>query len=210
MATDTTRLEGFRQRYDGVDFVANKRFTRGWTLLAGYTYSRTRVDLTSLANPNVAFVNAAGESGGRRHNFKASGSFELPYQVLVGANFRLQSGLPITRTYQIPSGILSQGVVTINSEPRGSVELPWLPTLDLRAGRFFTVGRNRLELSVDAYNFTNENTVFAVRTATGLASIRVNGDPANPTIQIPSFLSPTNALAPRVVRFNVTYQFGTR
>ena len=92
------------------------------------------MDLTSLSNPNVAFVNAAGESGGRRHNFKASGSFELPYQVLVGANFRLQSGLPITRTYQIPSGILSQGAVTINSEPRGSVELPWLPTLDVRAG----------------------------------------------------------------------------
>ncbi len=69
----------------------------------------------------------------------------------------------------------------MNAEPRGSVELDWLPTLDLRAGRFFHVGRNRLELSVDVYNATNANTVFSVRTNTGTANIRVDGDPAAPT-----------------------------
>jgi hypothetical protein len=196
-------------RYDGLDVVLTKRYSHGWTLLGGYTYSRTRVDLTSLANPNAAFVNAAGQSGGRRHNFKASGSFELPYQVVVGANFRLQSGLPITRTWTIPSGQLRQGSIQVNAEPRGSVELDWLPTLDLRGGRFFTLpGGNRLELSVDAYNATNANTVFGVRTNTGLATIRVAGDRAAPTTQITAFLSPTQVLAPRVVRFNVTYEFG--
>jgi hypothetical protein len=195
-------------RYDGIDIVATKRFSRGWNALAGYTYSRTRVDLTSLANPNAAFVNAAGESGGRRHNFKASGSLELPLQIMVGGNFRLQSGLPITRTFEIPSGTLSQGSVDVNAEPRGSVELPWLPTLDLRVGRFFRFGGNQLELSVDAYNFTNANTVFDVREDTGLVPIRFAGDPNSPVTQIPTFLSATNALAPRVVRFNISYQFG--
>jgi hypothetical protein len=197
-------------RYDGLDLVVNKRFSRGWTALAGYTYSRTRVDLTSLANPNNARVNAGGESGGRRHNFKASASYELPWKVNLGANFRLQSGLPVTRTYAIPAAVLRQGATTINAEPRGSVELDWLPTVDVRAGRFFDIGTNRLELSVDAYNFTNANTVFAVRTTTGLTPIRVGGDPSVPTTLIPTFLSPTNALAPRVVRFNVTYNFGGR
>lgn len=195
-------------RYDGMDVVMTKRYSRGWTVLAGYTYSRTRVDLTSLANPNTAFVNAAGESGGRRHNFKASGSVDLPFKIVFGGNFRLQSGLPITRTWQIPSGVLRQGSVTVNAEPRGSVELDWLPTLDVRAGRYFRFGGNRMELSLDAYNATNANTVFGVRTTTGLSTIRVNGDPANPPVQIVSFMSPTQFLAPRVFRFNISYEFG--
>jgi Carboxypeptidase regulatory-like domain/TonB-dependent Receptor Plug Domain len=197
-------------RYDGMDLVVTKRYTRGWTLLGGYTYSRTRVDLTNLGNPNAAFVNAGGESGGRRHNFKASGAWDLPYQIQFGTNFRLQSGLPITRTWQIPSGVLRQGAVTVNAEPRGSVELDWLPTLDLRAGRYFSIGGNRLELSVDFYNATNANTVFDVRQNTGLAAIRVDGDPNNPTTLITAFMSPTQLLAPRVIRFNVSYEFGRR
>ena len=63
---------------------------------------------------------------------------------------------------------------------------------------------SELELSVDVYNLTNANTVFAVRTTTGLTS-----DPRRPAIrraptqQIASFLSPTNVLAPRVARFNI-------
>jgi hypothetical protein len=166
------------------------------------------VDLTSLANPNAAFVNAAGESAGRVHNFKASGSYELPWKIVTGANFRLQSGLPITRTWQIPSSVLRQGSVTVNAEPRGSVELPWLPTLDLRAGRYFRVAGSRLELSVDAYNATNANTVFGVRTNAGTATIRVDGNPANPPTVINAFLSPTSILAPRVFRFNVTASSG--
>jgi hypothetical protein len=88
------------------------------------------------------------------------------------------------------------------------VELDWLPTLDLRAGRYFNLRGNRFELSVDFYNATNANTVFGVRTNTGLATIRVDGDPANPTTQITAFMSPTQLLAPRVIRFNVAYEFG--
>jgi hypothetical protein len=195
-------------RYDGLDITATKRFSRRWTLLGGYTYSRTRVDLTSLANPNAAFVNAAGESGGRRHNLKSSAAVDLPWGITAGANFRLQSGLPITRTWTTPPTALRQGAVTVNAEPRGSVELDWLPTLDLRGGRFFKMGQNRLELSVDFYNATNANTVYGVRTNTGPATIRVDGDPNQPPTQIPAFLSPTQLLAPRVIRFNVSYEFG--
>lgn len=197
-------------RYDGVDITTTKRFSKGWTLLGGYTYSRTRVDLTSLANPNAAYVNAAGESGGRRHNLKTSVAYELPRDISVGANFRLQSGLPITRTWDIPAALLTQGTVTVNAEPRGSVELDWLPTLDLRAGKFFNWSGQRFEFSVDFYNATNANTVFGVRTNTGVTNIRVDGDPANPAVPIASFLSPTQLLAPRVVRFNVSWEFGRR
>ncbi len=204
------------QRYNGFDIVVNRRYSNGWQTLAGYTYSHTKVDLTSLSTPNNAFVNSAGESGGRRHNFKFSGSYDLPHGILLGVGFRLNSGLPITRTWTIAScsatitaNCVRQAQITVNAEQRGSVELPWLPTLDMRGGRRFSLGGGRqLELSVDAYNLTNANTTFAVRTTTGLSNIRVAGDPAAPLTSIASFLSPTSVLAPRVVRLNVTYKFG--
>jgi hypothetical protein len=50
--------------------------------------------------------------------------------------------------------------------------------------------------------------VFGVRTNTGLTNVRVDGNPANPTTPIASFLSPTQLLAPRVIRFNVAWEFG--
>ena len=209
--------------YNGLDFQVNRRGRLN--LLAGYTYSHTHNDLTSLATPN-SLINAAGESGGRRHNLKVTGSYTFPYQILVGGNFRLQSGLPVTRVWTVPScstSITSNCIVngvTVNAEPRGSVELPWLPTLDLRAGRFFNLGGNRLELSMDVYNATNANTIYDVcgvsqtttpcTSGTGLTPIHVAGDPSAPTSLVQSFLAPRAFLAPRVFRINITYQFGAR
>jgi len=111
--------------------VGTKRYGRGTTILAGYTYSRETVEQTSLENPNAAQVNADGISGSRRHNFKMSGSAMLPYRIVFGANFLISSGQPITRTVSIgactatiTTGCLRQGAQTVNAEPRGSVELP--------------------------------------------------------------------------------------
>ena len=194
-------------KYDGVEITLNRRFSDGWTVLAGYTYSHTVQEIESLSDPNDFFVNADGETDlGRRHIFKASGSYELPYQILFGANMLLQSGRPITRSVTIED--LTQGDVSVNAEPRGSVRLPKLFTLDVRAGRFFDVRGHRLELSMDVYNLMNANTVYAVRQNTGLTSIRFQGDPNQPTTQIASFMSPTGFLAPRIIRFNATLSFG--
>ena len=215
--TKTINDDRLANHYNGLDIITTKRFEKGWTLLAGYTYSKQNVQLTSLANPNNAFVNAEGVSGGRRHNFKASGSYLLPYKVLAAANFRLASGLPVTRTWAVPTcnttTVLSnctRQTLTVNAEPRGSVELPWLPTLDLRFGRYFDFRRDRLELSMDVYNLTNANTVFNTRLGTGLTPVRFSGDATQPTTNIQTFLSPTQFLAPRVLRFNVTYNFNRR
>jgi hypothetical protein len=203
------------QHYKGFEVVATKRYGRGTTLLAGYTYSRETVERTSLANPNSAFVNADGLSGGRRHNFKASGSATLPYRIVFGTNLQWASGLPITRSVSIPgcsttvtTGCLLQGSQNVNAEPRGSVELPARYQIDLRLGRLFDVGGRRFEVSVDAYNLTNANTVYSVRTGTGLTNIRYANDPTQPVTQIATFNSPTNALGPRIIRFNATYWFG--
>lgn len=201
--------------YNGLEVVATKRYGRGTTILGGYTYSREEQEFVSLANPNAARVNADGISGGRRHNFKLSGSAMLPYRITFGANVILSSGQPITRTVQIPgctttvtTGCLRQGATTVNAEPRGTVELPRRAQLDLRAGRLFNVRGQKFEIGLDVYNLSNINTVYSVRTGTGRTNVRYANDPSRPVTTIPTFNSPTGALGPRIIRFNVTYWFG--
>ena len=84
--------------YDVLEATLEKRYSRGWTVLGGYTYSLTRQDLSGLNNPNNVFVNAEGESGGRGHQLKINGSYTLPWQIVSGVEYRVQSGLPITRS----------------------------------------------------------------------------------------------------------------
>ena len=202
-------------RYNGIELVGTKRYANGLTFLAGYTYSREKVDLLSLANPNAAFVNADGVSGGRRHNFKGIGSYKFPHDIVFGVNFRISSGRPITRTVTIDgcsatitTNCLNQGNTGVNAEKRGSVELPALATLDLRAGRLFKMRGKNVELSMDVYNVTNSNKVFNVRTGSTLTNVRYANDPTQPITQIPTFLSPTGILGPRIIRFNATWWFG--
>jgi hypothetical protein len=203
-------------RYTGLEFTVNRRFANGWALLGGYTYSHTKQDFVSLQNPNAAYVNAAGESGGRRHNLKLSGTYTLPWQITWGGNLTVQSGLPITRTWAInactatlTTNCLRQNV-TVNAEPRGTVELPRLFIADMRLGRFFKFGGNRLDVSMDLYNLTNANTTYGVRTGTGLTGVREGGIATNPVVFIPTFLSPNAVLGPRILRFNVTFAFSQK
>jgi hypothetical protein len=206
-------------RYDGIEATVEKRYQNGFALVGGYTYARTRVDQTSLASPN-SLIFAEGENGGRRHLFKVTGTYMLPYQILFGANFRWQSGLPFNRTFTVNpctatvlTNCINNGTTnttTIFAEPRGSRELPTLSTIDLRAGRFFRMGGNKIELSMDVYNLANSNTTYDVRATSQRTNIRVAGDPNAPVTNIASFMSPTGVLGPRIIRFNVTYQFGVR
>ena len=127
--------------------------------------------------------------------------------------------MPFTRQWLIPTcstTVLSNCISTtgntsnlVNTEPRGSEELSAMSTLDLRGGRVFRIGGQRIDLSVDCYNVTNANTVWQVRTnTTAPIGVRASADPANPLVLIQNFGSPTGVLSPRVFRFNVTYTFG--
>jgi hypothetical protein len=212
----TTNDDRLDQRSKGVSLTLNKRFGNGWAMIGGYTFQHINQTNQSVSNPNGLLVNSGGVSGGREQDFKLTGEFQLPYQILFAVNSRLDSGLPITRTWTIPSCTKSQPTdclnarTTVNAEPRGSLQLPWLGTVDLRFGRFFNLGSNRFDVSIDVYNITNANTIFSVRTNTGLTTVFLNNNPALASQNIASFLSPTGVTAPRIMRFNLTWTFGAR
>ncbi|HUL72937.1 MAG TPA: carboxypeptidase regulatory-like domain-containing protein [Vicinamibacterales bacterium] len=227
--TKTVNDDRLSTFFNGLELTVTKRYAKGFALVGGYTYSHTTTDTLSIASPN-ALINSAGENGGRRHIFKLTGSYLFPYQITFGVNLRMQSGLPTNRVWSVPACGAAQttGCVflpsgsnntTINVAERGSFLLPALNTLDLRVGKLFTMGKQRFEFDMDVYNLTNANTVYSIRTGTGLTRVVDYSDPAaqnainngqiptGPTILIPTFNSATGVLGPRIIRFGVTFWF---
>jgi len=199
------------QDYKGLEVTLVKRFSNRWQMVTGYTYSKGTVRADAFNNPNV-LINAEGpnENVGssrldRTHTFKLSGSYGLPMGFELSSNFRVQTGPAITRTATFA---LTQGSVTVNVEPRGSVRLDNQVTLDARLAKSFKVGGGRdFELTLDGYNLFNTNTIWAVRTLTGRINLPQGGIAANGLINQQQFLSPTAIFGPRIFRLGAAFRF---
>lgn len=64
-----------------------------------------------------------------------------------------------------------------------------------------------LELNLDVYNIGNINTVWEVRTLTGRINLRYAGDPTGELINQQQYMSPTQIIAPRIMRLGVAFRF---
>ncbi len=197
------------QTYNGIEITLNKRLSNRWQMLAGYTYSRNRLDSVSVdVSPNL-LINANGHitnpaNAERPNQFKLTGMYVLPWHdVIVSGNFSAQQGPPVTR--QISRNVGFSTVQTINLEPLGSTRLDTLTKIDVRIGKLFTFGSRTLEGSVDFDNLMNANTVWGVRTLTPAATF------TDPTTRnratLPQFLSPSQILGPRTVVFRAAFKF---
>jgi carboxypeptidase family protein/TonB-dependent receptor-like protein len=190
--------------YKGLEITVNKRFSHRWQMLAGYTYSQARVKADAFANPNQ-LVNSEGPTAlDRPHIFKLTGTYLLPRDINLSANFRTQSGAPITRTAVFA---LTQGNVTVNVEPRGSVRLDPLTTLDARLSKTFRLGSGgkEVEAMVDAYNLLNVNTVYDVRSGTGRITLPAGG--VGSGVEQQQFLTAVGVLPPRIIRLGASFRF---
>jgi hypothetical protein len=198
------------QTYDGLEITATKRMSNRWQVLAGYTWSRTRIEGVSIqTNPNN-LINAAGpvtgQLGDRPHQFKLTGTYIMPwYDIGLAANLNSQSGAPVTR--QVATTLTVGGTTNVNVEPQGSTRLDARTVMDLRLFRNIAFGTRSLDLSIDFNNIWNVNTVWDVRTLSGTIGLRQNGDPNGAINTVPQFLSPAQVYGPRNVRFNVAYRF---
>jgi hypothetical protein len=208
VTNDPTRV----LQYNGLEITATKRFSKRWQMLAGYTRSKNKQSGTSIdTSPNL-LINANGNLtatgyADRPNQFKLTGSYLLPFQdIMVAGNFRSQSGPPVTR--QISQRLAIGGNQTINLEPLGAHRLPTLNSIDLRGSKTFKFGVRELVAAVDIYNVANVNTIWEVRTLTPAITVRQGGDANNPQINsIPQFLSPTQVIGPRIVRFTASMRF---
>jgi hypothetical protein len=197
-----------KQTYKGFEITGTKRLSQRWQMLAGYTYAKAeQTDISVGTSPN-AFLNTEGPIfNDRPHTLKVSGSYILPYyDIYVGGNLRVQSGPPINRTISAP--LTFGGSTTVNIEPQGAHRLDPLKTLDLRVAKTFRLPSNReFEANMDMFNLFNANTAWELRSLTGRLNVRQDGDPNGTINNIQQFLSASQILAPRIIRFGLAYRF---
>lgn len=196
-----TNVDVLESDYDGVQFSFNKRMSSRWQLLGGLTiqshegfsHNGTFTDTnttTDVGDPNFQMNrDRSAVFTDLPWTFTLSGSYELPYGVLVSGKYTARAGDPLSRTLTV-SG-LSQGSVTVWVQPRGEDRTEDVNKfVDVRFGKRFNLGTTRLEGSVDIFNLLNANHVLLQNEAVGTTLGR-----------------PSRILAPRIIRFGVTARF---
>lgn len=169
-----TNPSAAQRRYDGVQLIAQKRFSRNWQLLASYTWSKTRglannqvtdnvggsstSETGVFANPNSA-VNADGRN-----------TLDFPHQIGIRGSYHsdLAGGFNVSGSYTWASGGawsrtatfrgLRQGNVTVRVAPRGSEPSDATNQLDLRLEKLLPLGSKSRTLGVyvDCFNAFNK------------------------------------------------------
>jgi Carboxypeptidase regulatory-like domain/TonB dependent receptor len=196
-------------RYWAFESTASKRYSNGWSLLAAYTVDRRDVRNINPRNPNEAAYRAQSSSGTLSDNFppelpqtyhgvRLSGSYELPWNVLVASTFTGQQGEYFPRIVQARNA-LNQLVEVVVEGQAGRYD--WVKLMDLRLSKTFTTGKHSFEGMFDVFNLTNTSVVLRHVNVNGpnylkpLATGGIDAASANP---IP---------APRIFRLSFRYRF---
>jgi hypothetical protein len=158
------------RKYEGLEFLFNKRFSNRWQLLASYVLSRATGNVNNdfagdlgrfriLSDPN-SWINGQGHlTNDPTHMIKLQGTYLIPVVgVSFNAYFRAITGNAWTTRYR--TDVLNQGRVTFFVEPRGSHHYPMQKVLDVRLEKIFNLAQKyRLGLMLDVFNVFNSHTI---------------------------------------------------
>jgi hypothetical protein len=94
---------------------------------------------------------------------KASGTYNLPYGVNLGANVNSRQGYPFPQAIRTPNRANSSGTADVNLDKLGDNRQPTFTQVDFRVDKSFAFGRVQLRLTFDVFNVMNANTALARR-----------------------------------------------
>jgi hypothetical protein len=121
--------------------------------------------------------------------YKAIGSYALPYGIDFSASLRVTKGEPYGRTLNTTG--LTQGVITLTVEPIGTFFYSTVTLLDLRFAKAVPLGKmGKLEGLVDIFNLNNSSAILSTNNQTGA-----------------SFNSVLTTVNPRIARLGVRWTF---
>jgi carboxypeptidase family protein/TonB-dependent receptor-like protein len=203
-------------KYQGVEFTANKRFSRNWQMVAGLTFGKNTGGLnaggTSSGQTDVATV--AGFAGGDLNDpnntrysegiigndseiaWRMSGTYVLPGQVSLAGTLISNSGYPYVSTYSVtrasvaPAVNLTRASQTVFLSQRGEERYDAVTMVDLRISRAFKFGSRQLVPQLEVFNIGNASTVVRYNPAVGS-----------------TYLAPGEILAPRIIRVGFSIDF---
>jgi len=161
------------RKYQGVEFLFNKRFSNKWQLMLSYLYSKTKGTVDNgwaddigwnsrnsqqMGDPNY-WINADGNATfDPTHMLKVQGTYVLPFDISFSASFRAITGSAWAQRFRTRS--LNQGRVTFFTEPRGANHYDMQKILDLRLEKIFTLAQKyRLGVMLDVFNVFNADII---------------------------------------------------
>mgnify|MGYP002622768769 FL=1 len=221
------------REYDGLELTFNKRLTDKWALWANYTYSRLYGNYSGLASsdedgrlsPNVNrffdhLENTFDRNGNavegrlgtdRPHVLKTQFMYRLPWDITLGANQYIGSGIPTSEEALVAGGVPFY--------PYGRNNLGRTPTLtrtDLSLFKDFTLGKLNMQLGLNVINLFDEDTVTRRINERTVSSLPLTTQQffgggwdyeqllaANPNLTNSLFNQPDQFQGPRVVRLSV-------
>jgi hypothetical protein len=162
------------QKYRAFELSVAKRMSNRWQMQGSYVWSRLDGDLLlDYTDPNnlIDFVHRGASSTGNNptisndqpHAFKLLGSYQAPWNIMLGANYQALSGLPYDRNLSVA---FAQGTANIKVEPRGTYRGDRLSLLSLRADKGVAFNGHRASFVVELHNALNSSAGQAGSTTT--------------------------------------------
>jgi hypothetical protein len=214
-----------KRTYKGVQFDATKRFSNNWQAMASYIYSKLDgnydgefAPFTNVgADPNISaaydyfdfftngsdltkITNHGPLSNDRRNQFKASGVYETPWKISLGAAAYWRSGTPVTRYgYSDAYGRYEFFLTSRGAEGR----TPSNYDLDLHVGYPIAVGTAKVNLLLDVFNLLDTQRAVLLDERWGFSE----ADNASITPVNPGYKRPVIRTAPTSARLGVRISF---
>jgi len=156
-------------KYDGIQFVINKRQSHNWFMQASLhlqkseglanndPYASKQAAYTGPFRDPNARINAFGpESFNRSWQVKVlAGYFFKPLGIDISGIYTYMQGLRYSRKFTAP---LNQGYVEIYAERRNTLLADSIQQLDIRLEKQLKVGPGTIGFLVDAHNIFNSDT----------------------------------------------------
>ena len=164
-------LPEYKQKYRAMILTVQKRLSHSWQCSSSFVWSKANGVSTlgaiaqgtrnGIQTPNDLINNNWNSllQGDRTYAFKFQGTYFLPYEFSVSANFVAQTGKPLAR--MIPVDGMNQGAFSVMAEPRGAkYRLDPMSAFDLRLEKGIRIGsRVGIHLSADIFNMFNAHTM---------------------------------------------------
>lgn len=186
--------------YNGVELTAQKRMSKGWQLLAGYTFQQQkgtyRRGLTDdFNNPNNEINRQnANLNFDATQVLKVLSDYTLPHGLNFGVNYQHYTGYPLDPSNGPPTAVFTNldiGQVSVIGEQIGLIRLPNVNLVNLRFSRPTHIGeRFTVEPITDFFNIANSNTITSEVSTGG-----------------PVFQKPVTQLNPFIARFGLRFSF---
>jgi hypothetical protein len=189
-------------RYNAFEATFSKTYSQGWSFLASYTADHRDAKNIDPRTPNEALY-GIGTTGvwalpENYQGIRLSGTYELPWQMLLASTFTAQQGEYFNRVVQVRDALNVVQNLTVEGQ---AGRYDWVKLADLRVSKSLRLGPGTFEGMVDCFNLFNSSVVLRRVTTNGpnynkpLSTGGIDAASANP---IP---------AARVFRISFRYRF---